>query len=158
MLGETEKKSLEQAVTQGKLQASSLRNIYKLLNGTQDPVAPAAVNELINQQNWAELNNRFFKSLAFGTGGLRGRTIGATVTSAEQAHGGENGRPEFPCVGTACMNFFNVGRAMRGLINYVRKFRGAMREDCHGFGLRLRTLRWSLLNARSLLCHSRVEC
>lgn len=122
MLGETEKKSLERAVTQGKLQASSLHNIYKLLNGTQDPVAPAAVNELINQQNWAELNNRFFKSLAFGTGGLRGRTIGATVTSAEQAHGGENGRPEFPCVGTACMNFFNVGRAMRGLINYVRKF------------------------------------
>ena len=36
-------------------------------------------------------------------------------------NGGVNGRPEYPCVGTACMNSFNVGRAMRGLIIYVNK-------------------------------------
>lgn len=122
MLSEQEIKVMEQAVANGCLQESSLRNVKHLLKGTKDPVAPAAVGELIDANNWAELNNRFFKSLAFGTGGLRGRTIGAAVTRAEQGKGGENGRPEFPCIGTACMNFFNVGRAMRGLITYVRKF------------------------------------
>ena len=114
--------TLKQAASEGKLLASSLENIQLLMNGTQDPVAPATVEELVNQGEWNELNNRFYKTLAFGTGGLRGRTIGTVIAPAEQGKGGENGRPEFPCVGTACMNFFNVGRAMRGLIAYVRCF------------------------------------
>lgn len=69
----------------------------------------------------AGVERPFYKTLAFGTGGLRGRTIGSIVTRAEQGNGGVNGRPEYPCVGTACMNYFNVGRAMRGLIIYVKK-------------------------------------
>lgn len=113
---------LEQAVADGKLLASSLDNIHLLLNGTQDPIAPAAITELAEDGDFAELNNRFYKTLAFGTGGLRGRTIGMRVTRVEQGKGGLNGRPEFPCVGTAAMNYFNVGRAMRGLITYVRRF------------------------------------
>ena len=121
-------KILEQAVAEGKLLASSLENIKLLLNGTQDPVAPAAVEELVQRELWDELNNRFYKTLAFGTGGLRGRTIGTVVALAEQGEGAENGRPQFPCVGTACMNYFNVGRAMRGLIEYVRGFVGAERK------------------------------
>ena len=60
---------------------------------------------------WAELNDRFYKTLAFGTGGLRGRTIGKIVTKAERGQGRPNERPEFPCVGTNAMNFFNVSRA-----------------------------------------------
>ena len=114
--------ALEQAVTEGSLLASTLENIRLLVAGTKDPVAPAAIGELVADGDWAELNNRFYKTLAFGTGGLRGRTIGAVVTAAEQGQGGVNGRPEHPCVGTACMNYFNVGRAMRGLIAYVRRF------------------------------------
>ena len=114
--------ALEQAVNAGSLLASSLDNIRLLVAGTKDPVASAAIGELVEKGDWAELNNRFYKTLAFGTGGLRGRTIGAVVTSAEQGKGGVNGRPEHPCVGTACMNYFNVGRAMRGLIAYVSRF------------------------------------
>ncbi len=114
--------TLEQAVTDGKLLASSLENIRLLMSGTQDPIAPAALTELVEAGEWNELNNRFYKTLAFGTGGLRGRTIGMVVAPSEQGKGGINGRPEFPCVGTACMNYFNVGRAMRGLITYVRRF------------------------------------
>ncbi len=121
--------SLTQAVADGNLLASSLQNIRLLMSGTQDPVVPAAVSELAANKEWAELNNRFYKTLAFGTGGLRGRTIGAVITSAEQGKGGINGRPEFPCVGTACMNYFNVGRAMRGLIAYVRRFVEARGEN-----------------------------
>ena len=113
---------LEQAVAEGKLLASSLENIKLLTGGTADPVVPAAIAELVKAGEWAELNNRFYKTLAFGTGGLRGRTVGNIVVPAEQGRGGVNGRPEFPCVGTASMNYFNVGRAMRGLITYVRRF------------------------------------
>lgn len=113
---------LEQAVAEGKLLASSLENIKLLTGGTADPVVPAAIGELVKAGEWAELNNRFYKTLAFGTGGLRGRTVGNIVVPAEQGQGGVNGRPEFPCVGTASMNYFNVGRAMRGLITYVRRF------------------------------------
>ena len=119
---------LRQVVEEGKLLASSLENIRLLLSGTQDPVASASVDELVKAHQWDELNNRFYKTLAFGTGGLRGRTIGTVVTMAEQGKGGVNGRPQFPCVGTACMNFFNVGRAMRGLIQYVRGFVGTGRK------------------------------
>ena len=114
--------ALKQAVADGKLLESSFENIELLTSGTQDPVVPAAIEQLVSAGEWAELNNRFYKTLAFGTGGLRGRTIGTVVTAAEQGQGGVNGRPEFPCVGTASMNYFNVGRAMRGLITYVRRF------------------------------------
>ena len=114
--------ALEQAVAEGRLLASSLENIRLLTGGTADPVVPAAITELVEAGEWDELNNRFYKTLAFGTGGLRGRTVGNIVMPAEQGKGGVNGRPEFPCVGTASMNYFNVGRAMRGLITYVRRF------------------------------------
>jgi phosphoglucomutase len=87
-------------------------------------VAAQAVGELVQTGAWEELNDRFFKTLAFGTGGLRGRTIGRVVTTAEQGKGGPNGRPEHPCVGTATMNFYNVSRAVRGMITYAKRFVG----------------------------------
>lgn len=113
--------SLINAVKDGKLLESSLSNIRLLLAGTKSPVALQAVEELAAAEQWQELNDRFYKTLAFGTGGLRGRTIGNVITKAEQGKGRINGRPEAPCVGTACMNYFNVGRAMRGLIIYVKR-------------------------------------
>lgn len=118
--------SLMNAVKEGKLLESSRTNIRLLLDGTKSPIAREAVEELAAAGEWQELNDRFYKTLAFGTGGLRGRTIGSIVTRAEQGNGGVNGRPEYPCVGTACMNYFNVGRAMRGLIIYVKKHVEAM--------------------------------
>ena len=68
---------------------------------------------------WDELNDRFYKTLAFGTGGLRGRTIGKIVTDAERGTPDELGRPEFPCVGTNAMNFYNISRATQGLVAYL---------------------------------------
>ncbi len=112
---------LDQAVNDGQLLASSKENILLFLAGTKSPVALPAVTELVEAGQWQELNDRFFKTLAFGTGGLRGRTIGKVVTSAEQGKGAVNDRPEFPCVGTACMNYFNLTRSMRGLITYVKR-------------------------------------
>src|SRR5205085_4365686 len=39
------------------------------------------------------------------------------------------GRPEFPCVGTNAMNYFNVGRATRGLVTYIQKWRSRQRME-----------------------------
>src|SRR5207249_8073857 len=78
-----------------------------------------AVDELVAVGKWPELNDRFYQALAFGTGGLRGRTIGKTVTAAERGSSREDERPEFPCVGTNSMNFFNISRGTQGLVAYL---------------------------------------
>ena len=36
--------------------------------------ARAAIEELVAKQQWPELNDRFYRTLEFGTGGMRGRT------------------------------------------------------------------------------------
>ena len=120
---------LDKAVENGELLVSSRENIAALLDGTNSPVAEAAVTELAAAGEWNELNDRFFKTLAFGTGGLRGRTIGRVVTTAEQGEGGPLGCPEHPCVGTASMNFYNVGRAIRGMIAYMKRHLANEGED-----------------------------
>ncbi len=120
------KTTLDQAARDGKLLESSRSNIDLLLSGAASELPGRVVAELAAAGEWQELNDRFFKTLAFGTGGLRGRTIGRVVTTAEQGAGGPNERPEHPCVGTASMNFFNVSRAVRGLIRYVK---GHVGED-----------------------------
>lgn len=112
---------LAAAVEAGDLLPAAKENITGLLAGAVGGRAAAAVGELVDGGKWDELNDRFFKTLAFGTGGLRGRTIGRVVTAAEQGAGGPNGRPEHPCIGTATMNFYNLSRAVRGLITYVKR-------------------------------------
>jgi phosphoglucomutase len=120
--------SLTAAVACGSLLESANTNIVALLGGTTSDMALRAVEELVTAGAWEELNDRFFKTLAFGTGGLRGRTIGKLVTQAEQGVGGPNGRPEHACVGTATMNFYNLSRAIRGLIAYAKRFAGPDRK------------------------------
>jgi phosphoglucomutase len=119
---------LTAAVADGSLLESAKSNIEALLGGTTSDIAPKAIQELVDAGAWEELNDRFFKTLAFGTGGLRGRTIGRVITRAEQGAGGPNGRPEHPCVGTATMNFYNLSRAVRGLIAYAKQFAGPDRK------------------------------
>lgn len=120
--------ALSTAVASGSLLESAKTNIESLLAGSASEVAARAIDELVAAGEWQELNDRFFKTLAFGTGGLRGRTIGRVITKAEQGNGGPNGRPEHPCVGTATMNFYNVSRAVRGMIAYAKRFVGDSRR------------------------------
>jgi phosphoglucomutase len=119
---------LTAAVANGSLLESAKTNITALLGGTTSDIALRAIEELVHAEAWEELNDRFFKTLAFGTGGLRGRTIGRVVTQVEQGVGGPNGRPEHPCVGTATMNFYNLSRAVRGLIAYSKQCAGTSRK------------------------------
>jgi len=110
---------IEQAAADGKLLPESAKNILSLLSKSTSPIDAASVAELADAGNWPELDNRFFRTLAFGTGGLRGKTIGAIVTKAEQGRPQPLGRPEFPCAGTNAMNSFNISRATQGLVQYV---------------------------------------
>jgi phosphoglucomutase len=110
---------IEQAVAHRQLLASSAKNIRALLEGAGSDVYFRSVAELIHAGEWQELNDRFYQTLAFGTGGLRGRTIGKIVTAAERGNASRDERPEFPCVGTNAMNFFNINRATRGLVAYL---------------------------------------
>ena len=107
------------AVADEQLMESAAKNIRTLLAGAPSDLYLRAVNELVAADEWPELNDRFYQTLAFGTGGLRGRTIGKIVTASERGSSRENERPEFPCVGTNAMNFFNVSRATRGLVAYL---------------------------------------
>jgi phosphoglucomutase len=113
--------TIDAAAGAGNLLKSSAENIRLLLTGDPDPVGQASVRELVEAGDWDELDNRFFQTLAFGTGGLRGKSIGAKVTRAESGNPQPLGRPEFPCVGTNAMNSFNISRATQGLVNYVNK-------------------------------------
>lgn len=114
--------SLAAAAESGKLLEAARQNIELLLAGAATNLPLNSVKELVEEGDFSELNDRFFKKLAFGTGGLRGRTIGRKVTGVEQGAGGPNDRPEFPCVGTATMNYYNVSRAVRGMVAYVKGF------------------------------------
>src|SRR5712675_1896711 len=111
---------IEEAVADGQLIESSAKNIRTLLEGAGSDIYFRSVNELVHAAGWQELNDRFYQTLAFGTGGLRGRTIGKIVTTAERGNAREGERPEFPCVGTNAMNFFNINRATRGLVAYLQ--------------------------------------
>src|ERR1700730_4616411 len=115
-------KILEHAVHEDRLLASTVANIFLLLSGGNNPVYRAAIDELVESEAWTELDDRFFKTLAFGTGGLRGRTIGKIVTRAEAGSGLGSGCPEFPCVGTNAMNFYNISRATQGLVRYIKEY------------------------------------
>ncbi len=116
---------LAAAVAAGSLLESSRANILELTAGSSDPVIHSSVAELVDGGHWTELNDRFFKKLAFGTSGLRGRTIGKIVTAAEQGNAAPDERPQFPCVGTNALNFFNLTRACRGFAKFLRDYRSA---------------------------------
>ena len=107
------------AVADRRLMESSARNIRSLLAGSTTDLYFNSVNQLVDGWEWPELNDRFYQTLAFGTGGLRGRTIGKIITPAERGNAREDERPQFPCVGTNAMNFFNINRATRGLVAYL---------------------------------------
>jgi len=116
--------SIAAAEAAGTLLSTSAENIRTMLARGSSPLAEAVIAELAASGRWDELNNRFFRTLAFGTGGLRGKTIGEVVTKAEAGLGRPDGRPEYACIGTNAMNEYNIARATRGLATYVREWHG----------------------------------
>ena len=115
--------TLTSAAAAGKILESTHQNILALLAASTEPLYKASIEELVAAEQWDELNDRFFQSLKFGTGGLRGRTVGKVVTKAERGNAAADQRPDHPCVGTNAMNFYNIGRATRGLVAYIKAYR-----------------------------------
>ena len=115
--------SIKQAGRDGKLLEASVKNIIDWLEGEFLPEwAMESIHELVEERQWDELNDRFYQFLAFGTGGMRNRTIGKYVTRAEKGTPGEQGTPSHAAVGTAVLNDFNLVRATVGLYRYCKQF------------------------------------
>jgi phosphoglucomutase len=108
------------AAASAKLLTSTQQNIARVYDdpATTD-VDRASIDELLASEAWTELDDRFFRDIAFGTGGMRGRTIGKIVTKAEQGKPQPLDRPEFPGAGTNMLNFGNVHRAVSALGAYL---------------------------------------
>lgn len=118
--------ALSQPVMKGLILESAAKNLAATYNAAPEgSCARASIDELLDLRLYREINDRFYRTLAFGTGGLRGRTIGRHVTAAETGQPTALGRPQFPCIGTNAMNETNVERATRGLCRYLREIAGA---------------------------------
>ncbi len=115
--------AIKSAAAQGKVTPATAENICEWLDANFLPQwATESVAELVQTESWEELNDRFFKKIAFGTGGMRGRTIGKVTPTTEAGTRDNLGTPEHPAVGTAYLNDFNIVRATVGLFRYVSKY------------------------------------
>lgn len=116
-------KKIRSAGEHGTLFEVTIANIEDWINSNFLPSwALASIEELVEKEAWKELNNRFYKYLEFGTGGMRGRTIGELITKAEKGIPMEFEAPQHPAVGAATLNDFNIIRATIGLFHYCGQY------------------------------------
>ncbi len=107
----------------GSLLDSTAENLQTWLSGGfLSEASVKSVQELLAGENVEELNNRFYKTIAFGTGGMRGRTIGAKPTTVEAGDMSQTGSPRHPGVGSNMLNEYTVARATLGLFNYAKAY------------------------------------
>lgn len=107
----------------GGLLSSAAENMKTWLEGGfLSETSLASIGELLEAGNADELNNRFYREIAFGTGGMRGRTIGMTATSFEKGDMDTSGTPAHPGVGSNMLNEYTVVRATLGLFAYAKAY------------------------------------
>lgn len=115
--------TIKAAQNEGHLRASTVDNLKVWLAADYLPAwTVQSITELVDQAQWEELNDRFYQNLAFGTGGIRGRTIGRVTTQFEKGHMSPQGSPEYAAVGSNVLNDFNLVRATIGLYRYVHSY------------------------------------
>jgi phosphoglucomutase len=122
---------IESAGAAGSLLESSVANLKIWASADFLPEwVGVSIAELVDKEEWEELNDRFYQNMAFGTGGIRGRTIGKVSTSVETGTVSAVGTPEHAAVGTNVLNDFNLIRATVGMFRYVEKYlRDSGRHD-----------------------------
>jgi phosphoglucomutase len=118
----TESDQLQSAVFSGQLMPTSTANIAAYLAAGLPAWAQSSIKELLEKRRWSELNDRFYRELEFGTGGIRGRTIAAVATAGETGTPGQFGVPEHAAVGCNMLNDFTLGRAVIGLFRYTHEY------------------------------------
>lgn len=112
-----------ESAEKGAILESAATNIREWISASFLPDwALESLLELFQKKAYTDLNDRFFKLLEFGTGGMRGKTIAKIPTSAELGNISKQGTPEHAAVGSANMNDFNLVRATAGLFNYCKNW------------------------------------
>jgi phosphoglucomutase len=106
----------------GQLLPAAAENLQQFLSAGLPEWAESSIAELLAREAWAELNDRFYRFLEFGTGGMRGRTIGVVSAAAETGQVSALGTPEHAAVGSNLLNDFTLVRAVIGLFRYVRTY------------------------------------
>jgi phosphoglucomutase len=110
------------AAKAGQLLPATAENLAAFLAAKLPPWAERSIDELVAKAAWPELNDRFYRYLEFGTGGMRGRTIAVLPTAAETGTPGPNGAPEHAAIGSNLLNDFTLIRAVIGLYCYTASY------------------------------------
>ncbi len=118
-------KRIEAAAAAGELIPAAAVNLQAYLGASLPAWARSSIGELVERDAWGELNDRFYRDLEFGTGGMRGRTIGVIATSAEAGGGEGAGPPRHAAIGNNMLNDFTLARAVMGLFRYTRHYLAA---------------------------------
>lgn len=117
-----------------KIDKNAKKNISKWLRGRYDAESKTLINELIAKADVNLLTDSFYKSLEFGTGGMRGE-IG---------------------VGSNRMNKYTVGAATQGLANYLNKvypnepIKVAIAYDSRNFSVEFAQISADILSANGI--------
>lgn len=114
--------NIQSAGAAGHLLPSTVKNIELWLAAGLPAWATASLEELVAGSQWGELNDRFYRDLEFGTGGMRGRTIGRVSPAAEQGQVGPMGTPEHAAVGSNILNDYTLVRATIGLFRHTASY------------------------------------
>jgi phosphoglucomutase len=97
-------------------------NLTRISNCDNLPIwASRSIDELVSRQLVGEINNRFFRTLEFGTGGMLSGTIADVVTDSDRGNSKTN-KLDFGAVGTGYLNDFNIIGAMVALFKYCSNF------------------------------------
>ena len=113
---------IQAAAKSGQLMTSTVENLGIFLSARLPAWALGSIDELVAQGAWGELNDRFYRFLEFGTGGMRGRTIGVVPAASETGTLSATGSPEHAAIGSNVLNDFTLIRAVVGLYRYTRKY------------------------------------
>jgi phosphoglucomutase len=117
------KENLEAAEKSKKIFPSTKANCEEYISLKSLPSwANESITELIEKECWEELNDRFYKSLSFGTGGMRGRTIGKIVTQEEKGKSSEKETPKHAAIGTNALNEITIVKATKALFKYIEEW------------------------------------
>ena len=110
------------AAKAGQLLPGTAENLAAFLSAKFPAWAEQSIDELVAKGAWSELKDRFYRYLEFGTGGMRGRTIGVVPASAETGRVSPSGSPEHAAIGSNMLNDFTLIRATIGLYRYTAKY------------------------------------
>ncbi|MBC8010564.1 MAG: phospho-sugar mutase, partial [Burkholderiales bacterium] len=116
---------IKAALAGAELLPSTLANLHVWLDAGLPAWATDSIYELVSGAHWGELNDRFYRDLEFGTGGMRGRTIGRVSASAEQGVVGPMGTPEHAAIGSNILNDYTLVRATIGLFRHTAAYLAA---------------------------------